>query len=126
MRFKKQKPLLSILLGAGLYYLVDSLRQHLPDSVDDIKGKVRGTYDTASERVSRASDALRGREDSQILGKVGALVIGVGIGVGIGLLIAPASGEQTRANINDKVSDFSDKVRERAKKSQGATGTLGE
>jgi YtxH-like protein len=126
MRLKKQKPLLSILLGAGLYYLFDSLREHLPDNVDDIKGKVRDTYDTASERVSRASDALRGREDSQILGKVGALVIGVGIGVGIGLLIAPASGEPTRANINDKVSEFSDKVRESAKKSQGATGTHGE
>ena len=125
MRFKKQKPLLSILLGAGLY-LFDSLREHLPDNVDDIKGKVRDRYDTASERVSRASSALRGREDSQILGKVGALVIGVGIGVGIGLLIAPASGEQTRGNINDKISEFSDKVRERAKKSQGATGTHGE
>jgi hypothetical protein len=40
MRFKKQKPLLSILLGAGLY-LFDSLREHLPDNVDDTKGKVR-------------------------------------------------------------------------------------
>jgi hypothetical protein len=122
MRFKKQKPLLSILLGAGLY-LFDSLREHLPDNVDDIKGKVRDTYDTASARVSRASDALRGSEDSQILGKVGTLVIGVGIGVGIGLLIAPASGEQ---KLNDKISEFSDKVRESAKKSQGATGTHGE
>jgi gas vesicle protein len=122
---QKAKPLLSILLGAGLY-LFDSLREQLPDNLDDIKGKVKDTYDTASERVSRASDALRGREDSQILGKVGALAIGVGIGVGIGLLIAPGSGEQTRANINDKVSEFSDKVRESAKKSQGATGTHGE
>jgi gas vesicle protein len=110
---------------SGLY-LFDSLREHLPDNVDDIKGKVRERYDTASERVSRASSALRGREDSQILGKVGALVIGVGIGVGIGLLIAPASEEQTRGKINDKISEFSDKVRESAKKSQGATGTHGE
>jgi gas vesicle protein len=74
----------------------------------------------------RATDALRGKEDSQILGKVGALLIGVGIGVGIGVLIAPASGEETRADISDKVSDVSDKVRERAgKKPQGATGTQG-
>ena len=57
------------------------------------------------------------REGSHILGKVGALLIGVGIGVGIGLgigvgigvLIAPASGEEKRADITDKVSDFSDK-----------------
>jgi gas vesicle protein len=76
--------------------------------------------------VSRATDALRGEEDSHILGKVGALLIGVGIGVGIGVLIAPASGEETRADITDKVSDFSDKVRERAAKPQGATGTHSE
>jgi YtxH-like protein len=125
MRFKKREPLLSILLGTGLH-LLDSLRERLPDNVDDIKDRVRDTYDTASDRVSRATDALRGEEDSQIFGKVGALLIGVGIGVGVGLLIAPASGEETRADIADKVSDLGDKVRQRAGKPQGATGTSGE
>ena len=67
------------------------------------------------------------REGPHILGKVGALLIGVGIGVGIGVLIAPASGEETRADITDKVSDFSDKVREHSgKRPQSATGTHGE
>jgi gas vesicle protein len=57
-------------------------------------------------------------------GKVGALLIGVGIGVGIGLLIAPTTGEETRADIANKVSDFGDKVREATgKKPQVATGT---
>jgi YtxH-like protein len=126
MRFRKREPLFSVLLDTGLH-LLDSLRERLPDNVDDIKDRVRDTYDTASGRVSRATSALRGEEDSQVLGKVGALLIGVGIGVGVGLLIAPASGEETRSEITDKVSDFSDKVRERAgKKPQGATGTYGE
>ena len=44
------------------------------------------------------------------------------IGVGIGVLIAPASGDETRADIANKVSEFSDKVRERA---GDATGTHG-
>jgi gas vesicle protein len=123
MRFKKREPLVSVLLDAALH-LFDSVRERLPDNVDDIKDRVRDTYGTASDRVSRATDALRSEEDSQILGKVGALLIGVGIGVGIGLLIAPASGEETRAEITDKVSDFSDKVRERTgKKPQSATGS---
>src|ERR1700680_2551497 len=127
MKFKKQKTLLGAVLGAGLYHLFDSLRERLPDTMDDIKGRIRDTYDTASDRVSRATDALRGEEDSQILGKAVALAIGVGIGVGIGLLIAPTSGEETRADIADKVSDFGDKVHERpGKKPQGATGTHGE
>ena len=125
MKFKKQKTLLGAVLGAGLYHLFDSLRERLPDNFDDIKGRVRDTYDTASDRVSRATDALRGEKHSQVLGKVGALAIGVGIGVGIGLLIAPASGKETRGEINDKVADFSDKVRNSTdrKKAQGATGT---
>jgi gas vesicle protein len=62
-----------------------------------------------------------------MFGKVGLLLIGVGIGVGIGILIARSSGEETRANVADKVSEFGDKVRERTgKKPQAATGTHGE
>jgi len=126
MKFKKKELLFGVLLGTGLH-LLDSLRERLPDNVDDIKDRVRDTYDTASHRVSRATDALRGEEDSQILGKVGALLIGVGIGVGIGMLIAPASGEETRADIADKVSDFADKVGgHTGKKPQGETGTYDE
>jgi hypothetical protein len=124
MKFKKQQVLLNVLLGTGLY-LLESMRERLPDNVDDIKGRIRDTYDTASNRVGRASAALRGEEDSHILGKVGAVLVGVGIGVGIGVLIAPASGEKTRAEITDKISDFSDKVQERIGK-QPATGTYGQ
>ena len=123
MRFRKREPLFSILLDSGLEIL-DSLRERLPDNMDDIKGRVRDKYGTASQRVGRATRALRGEEDAQILGKAVALAIGVGIGVGIGLLIAPGSGEETRADIADKVSDFGDKVREATgKKPQAATGT---
>jgi YtxH-like protein len=121
MRFKKKELLFGVLLGTGLH-LLESLRERLPDNVDDIKRRVRDTYDTASHRVSRATDALRGVEDSHTLGKVGALLIGVGIGVGIGVLIAPSSGEETRADITAKGSDCGDKVRQRTEKPQEATG----
>ena len=73
MKFKKKELLFSVLLGTGLH-LLDSLRERLPDNVDDIKRKVRDTYGTASHRVSRATDALRGEEDSHILGKVSVSV----------------------------------------------------
>ena len=122
MKFKKQESLLSVLLGTGLY-LIDTLRERLPDNMDDIKGRARETYETASDRLGRATNALRGKEDSQIFGKVGALLVGVGIGVGVGLLIAPASGEETRTDIANKVADFGEKVRERERKPEGATGT---
>ena len=126
MRFRKREPLFSVLLDTGLH-LIDSLRERLPDNVDDIKDRVRDTYDTASDRVTRATGALRGEEESHIFRTIGVLLIGVGIGVGVGLLIAPATGEKTRADIADKVSDFGDKVRERTgKKPQGAPATPGE
>jgi len=124
MKFKKKELLLGVLLGTGLH-LLDNLREHLPDNMDDIKGRARETYETASDRLGRATNVLRGKEDSRVLGKVCALLIGVGIGVGVGLLVAPASREETRADLTDKVSDFKDKVRERAAKPQGATGTHG-
>jgi hypothetical protein len=126
MRFRRREPLLSILLDTGLQ-LLDSVRERLPDNMDDVKDKVRDTYGTASDRVGRATSALRGEEDSHIWGTVGALLVGVGIGVGIGILIAPASGDETRADLTDRVSEFGDKVRERTgKKMQDATGTEGE
>ena len=126
MRFRRREPLFSVLIDTGLN-LLDSLRDRVPDNLDDIKGSVRETYGTASRRVSRATSALRGEEDSQILGKAVALAIGVGIGVGIGMLIAPARGEETRADIAGKVSDFGDKVREATgKKLQAATESYGE
>jgi YtxH-like protein len=123
MRFRKREPLLSVLLDTGLQ-LLDSVRERLPDDMGDMKERVRAGYSTASERVSRATNALRGEVESHIFGTVGTLLLGVGIGVGIGILIAPARGEETRRDLNDKVSDFGDKIRERTgKKPQGATGT---
>ena len=116
MKSKKQESLLSLLIDGGLY-LLDSLRERLPDNMDDLKSRVRDKYDVASDRVGRATSVLRGEEDSEMFGKVGALLVGVGIGVGIGVLIAPASGEETRADLADKISDFSDTLRERVGKS---------
>jgi gas vesicle protein len=40
-------------------------------------------------------------------------LIGVGIGVGVGLLLAPASGEETRDTITNKVQEFGDRVRDK-------------
>jgi hypothetical protein len=121
MKFKKRE-VLGVLLSTGLY-LLDNLRERLPDNLENIKGRARETYESASGRLGRATDALRGKEDSQILSNVGALLIGVGVGVGVGLLIAPASGEETRADIAKKVSDFGKKDPDRERKPQGATGT---
>jgi hypothetical protein len=38
---------------------------------------------------------------------------GIGLGVGVGLLVAPASGKQTRGTVLGKVHAFGDRARER-------------
>ncbi|HZR57132.1 MAG TPA: YtxH domain-containing protein [Terriglobales bacterium] len=129
MKMRKENVLLNVLLGTGLY-LLDSMRERLADNVEDfrgtakdqfkdIKGRAKDTYETASERVSRAADVLRG-EDHSGLSTAAAVLIGVGIGVGVGILLAPASGEEIRSNIADKVRSFSEDAQERASGTYGS------
>jgi hypothetical protein len=120
----RNKALTNVLLGAGAY-LLESLRERASDNYEDIRDRARESYGVAATRTSRAAAALRG-EDSNIWGPAAALLVGVGIGVGVGVLIAPASGEETRRNIADKVTDFGEKVRERAGEFEREnTGTYG-
>jgi hypothetical protein len=124
MNPRSRNTLWNVLLGAGLYML-DPIRDRMASRMDDLSDRARDTYDTASERLGRASDAIRGN-DSPMMSKAGAMLLGIGIGVGIGLLVAPASGEETRSNLSDKAQEFGDKVRTRFNREKDpATGTYG-
>jgi hypothetical protein len=123
MKTRNQSALLKALLGAGLY-LLDPVRDRFADRIDDWSDRAKDVSEEASERVSRAGKAIRG-EDSHAIGTLGALLIGVGIGVGVGLLFAPASGEETRENLADRVQGLGDRVRSRvSSETEGATGTF--
>jgi YtxH-like protein len=111
MRLRKENILWNVLLGTGVY-LIDSLRGRLADGFDEISDRARDTYGEASRRVSRASDVIRG-EDHRGMNTAVALLLGVGVGVGVGLLLAPASGEETRNNISNKVQEFGDRMRDK-------------
>lgn len=135
MKQRKENPWMNVLMGAGLYFL-DSVRDRWADQAAELRGraregydnlrdKARDTYETASDRVSRASDVLRG-EDHGRISAAAALLIGIGVGVGVGLLFAPASGEEIRANIADKVQDLGGRVKGRfSKEGETGTGTYG-
>jgi hypothetical protein len=121
---KKENLLWNMLLGTGVY-LLDSMRGRLTDVMDDFGGVARDTYGEASRRVNRASDVLRG-EDHRGMSTTAALLVGVGVGVGVGMLLAPASGEETRNNVTSKVRDFGDRMREKfSSEDEPATGTYG-
>ena len=112
MGSRKDKVLMNILLGTGVY-LLDSWRNRMGGTVEDLRSRAQDTYETAADRVSRASDVIRG-EDSHVLGTAAAALLGLGIGMGLGLLLAPASGEETRSNIASKARDIRERVSSRA------------
>jgi gas vesicle protein len=125
MRLRKESILMDVMLGAGVY-LLDSLRNRMSDNLsdagsrardkysnlrerardkyEDLRDRAHDTYETVSDRVGRANDVLRG-EDRSVMGNAAALLLGVGVGVGLGILLAPASGEETRNNLADKVRE---------------------
>jgi len=115
---------LKLLLGTGIYLLEQSdestkrVRSRAADNLSDLRDFAQEKYETAADRVSRASRAIRG--DDGRLGNALSLVAGIGIGVAVGMIFAPASGEETRSAIADKVQMFGGKVKE-----QWATGTNG-
>lgn len=121
MRFRKESILWNVLLGTGVY-LLDSLRGRMVEGVEDLSGRARDTYGEASRRVSRASDAIRG-EDHHGMGTAAALLVGIGVGVGVGMLLAPASGEETRSNLSNKVHEFGDRMRDKFSESRHEPGS---
>ena len=126
MRLRKENILWNVLLGSGVY-LLDSLRERLSEGIEDISDRARDTYSEASRRASRASEVIRG-EDHRGVSTVAALLVGVGVGVGVGMLLAPASGEETRSTISNKVQEFGDRVRDKfssEREREAGTGTYG-
>lgn len=125
MRRDTRSNLLRLLLGAGLYVL-DPLRDRLSERLDDIGERAQDAYEGAADRISSMTDRIRGRQ-SDHWANVAWLLVGAGVGVGLGMLFAPASGEETRSNLSEKVQKAGDKVRERfSPQPRPASGTYGE
>ena len=120
---------LKLLLGTSLFLLDQSddaakkVRNRAADRLSDLRDVAQEKYETASDRVARASRAIRG-EDNHVLSKILRFVAGVGVGLGVGLILAPASGEETRNVIAGRVHEMGDKVRKQFS-SEDATGTRG-
>jgi len=121
MRLRKENILWNVLLGSGVY-LLDSLRDRLSEGFGDISDRARDTYGEASRRASRATEVIRG-EDHRGVNTFAALLIGVGVGVGVGMLLAPASGEETRGTISNKVQEFGDRMRDKFDRGESGAGT---
>ncbi|HJT71094.1 MAG TPA: YtxH domain-containing protein [Terriglobales bacterium] len=122
MKFRKENVLSNLLVGTGVY-LLDSLRDRLSEGIGDLRERAQDTYDEASRRASRASDAIRG-EDHHGMSSALTFLLGIGVGVGVGMLLAPASGEETRGTISNKVQEFGDRVRDRFNEQKREPGSV--
>jgi len=121
------KKLLKTLLGTSLCLLEQSdrtrrVRDRAANKIDDLRDSVRQSYEDAAERVTKASRVIRG-EDNHALGNGLRLVAGIGVGIGVGLLLAPASGQETRSAIAGGVQRFGKKVRKRVSSERARAAT---
>jgi gas vesicle protein len=89
-----------------------AIGDQLKDRVDDVTDAISGRYEETVDRIEAARDALRGR--SEWPSRAVSMLVGIGIGAGIGILLAPASGEETRRAIRRKAADVKDKVTDSA------------
>jgi ElaB/YqjD/DUF883 family membrane-anchored ribosome-binding protein len=122
---------LKLLLGTSLYLLEQSdgatkdVRSRAADRISDLRDVAQEKFEAASDRVARASRAIRG-EDQSMVGNLLRFAAGVGVGIGVGLLLAPASGEDTRSAIAGKVHEMGDRVRQQfSAEDERGTGTRG-
>lgn len=94
--------ILRTLLKAGLYFLEQSDR-----ATADFRDQVRDRVDI----TSRTREAI-GMEPDHTARHAMSFIAGVGLGVGMGMLFAPASGEETRELIAEKVQEAGSRMRE--------------
>ncbi len=97
----------------------------------DIRDRFSDTVDRTTDRVSDLRDQAQELYEGEghTMRNVLTFAAGVAVGVGAGMLLAPASGEEIRGSIGNKVQDIGDRVRRRfstaSQTRRSATGTEG-
>jgi hypothetical protein len=111
----------------GITMRWNSLLKSLLKTAVYIMDQTAERVDRASVRASQIADDTKTAifpEEDHTLRNILVFAAGVGVGVGAGMLLAPASGEETRNSISEKVQDISDRVKGRmSSQNIGATGT---
>jgi gas vesicle protein len=104
-------------------YILDQADNAASDMRDRVSDQVDRVSDQVSEFTDRGRRAIYGEDHT--LRNVLTFAAGLGVGLGAAVLFAPASGEETRSSVRDKVQDIGDQVRQRFSTASGPrpTGT---
>ena len=89
--------------------------------MDETSDRVDRVSDRASEFAEGNTRNMIYPNEGNTLRNIMSFAAGIGVGVAAGMLLAPASGQEIRDSISDRVQNISDKVRGRAE--SYATGT---
>jgi gas vesicle protein len=81
---------------------LDDVTDRVSDKYDDVANRVSDKYDDAADRLEAAAEALQGK--SHWPAHLTGFLLGAGVGVGLGILLAPASGSDTRQAVADATS----------------------
>ena len=102
---------------------------YIIDQADGVTSDVRDRVESVSDRLADVAD--RGKDviygENHTLRNVGVFATGLGVGIAAGMLFAPASGDEIRSSMREKVEDIGGRVRDRFTPSsrRRATGTEG-
>jgi hypothetical protein len=118
----KMNKLLKSVLKTAVYLL-----EQTENVAEEMRDRVADGVDHAGHRISDLRDQARDMyagEDHTLRNAL-TFAAGVGVGIGAAMLLAPASGEEIRGQIGDKVQDIGDRVRDRFSSAsrRASTGT---
>jgi gas vesicle protein len=95
-------------IGEGLKDRVDNMTDAVTSRYDDMTDTVASKYEDAADRFEAAAAALQGKRYWP--SRVSGFLLGVGVGAGLGILLAPASGLETREAVRGKAVDMKNKI----------------
>jgi hypothetical protein len=119
--------LIRSVLKTVIYFLdqtdhaADTMRDRVSDATDTMRHRVSNAAGRVSDLHDRAVEIYEGPSTSR---NVLMFAAGVGLGIGAGLLLAPASGEEIRGQIGEKVQNIGERVKDRFSSGK-VTGTEG-
>jgi|SRR5277367_4847568 len=87
---------------------MEDISDAVSSKYEDVQDTVVSKYEDAVERLSAAQCALQGR--SSWKPRLTGFLVGIGVGAGLGILLAPASGSETRDAVREKAVDVKNKV----------------
>jgi gas vesicle protein len=107
-------------VGDRIKDTVSDLTDTVSGKYEDVSDTVASKYEDAVDRFEAAANALQGK--SYWPSRVTGFLVGAGVGAALGLLLAPASGSETRETVRDKAAEVTNRIR-RSVLSMPPTGT---